>query len=176
MIPSSFYDSNCKECAMLENEIAVNESLIGQFNNTVNDILEDELFHPCAGHGHPPVWILGHLAIVAELGQKMLGGSVVHQEWMPLFGIGSSDIIAPDDSLTKHNLTSAVVDGYDQLRLLASKADANSVSRGHQIGFFEGTPIKTVGHCITLILTSHFGFHLGQLSSCRRSAGFGPLF
>jgi hypothetical protein len=41
---------------------------------------------------------------------------------------------------------------------------------------FDNTPIETFGHCVTLMLTSHFGFHLAQLSSCRRTAGHPPLF
>ncbi len=161
---------------MLDNVIAVNEALIRQFNKTATDIPEDELFHPSVGHGHPPVWILGHLAIVGEQGQKLLGGSITHREWLPLFGMGSSDIVASSESLTRNSLTSTVNETYQTLRSLAAAADESSLSGPLNIEFFEGTPIKTIGQCVSLILTSHFGFHLAQLSCCRRTAGFGPLF
>jgi hypothetical protein len=161
---------------MIDNEIAINEVLIRQFNKTAKDIPEDELFVPCVGHGHPPIWILGHLAIVAEMGCKLLGGSIAHLKWIRLFGPDSSDIISPGDDLTKDSMVTTVNENYERLRSLAASADEKALSGPHRVALFEGTSIKTVEHCAALLLTSHFGFHLGQLSSCRRIAGFGPLF
>jgi hypothetical protein len=161
---------------MFENEIAVNQQLLVYFSKVAKEIPEDSLFHPSAGHGHPPVWIMGHLAIVGEMGQMMLGGSVAHPEWVPVFGPGSSDIIHQNEALNKRAMISIARDSYEKLRELAAKADEKSVSRPHNVALFDGTPIQTVGQLVTVLLTSHFGFHLSQLSSCRRTAGFGPLF
>jgi hypothetical protein len=44
------------------------------------------------------------------------------------------------------------------------------------VEIFRGTPIQTVEDAITALLTNHFGFHLAQLSSCRRAAGYPALF
>lgn len=161
---------------MFENEIVVNEQLLFYFGKVVSDIPEDSLFHPSVGHGHAPVWILGHLAIIAEMGQMKLGGSIAHPEWVPLFGPDSSDIIHQNENLNKSAMVSIVAESYRQLRTLAAAADEKTIARPHNVALFEKTPIKTVGHVVTILLTSHFGFHLSQLSSCRRSAGFGPLF
>ncbi|WP_010586612.1 DinB family protein [Schlesneria paludicola] len=161
---------------MFENEIALNQALIRQFKKTVADIPEDVFFHPCVGHGHPPIWIIGHLAIIAEMSQQMIGGAISHPDWLPLFGRNSSDIVSPEVGLTKATMVATLVENYQRLRDLAGQVDESAVARPHNIELFQGTTITTVGHCVTLVLTSHFGFHLGQLSSCRRTAGFGPLF
>lgn len=161
---------------MFESEIAINEMLSHQFATTAKDIPDEDLYHPSVGHGHPPVWIMGHLAITAEMGQRMLGGSVRHPQWVRLFGRGSSDIISPQDGLTKNDLLSDVVENYRKLREMIVHANPEAVSKPHTIEVFANSPVKTVRHCLSLILTSHFGFHLAQLSSCRRAAGFGPLF
>lgn len=161
---------------MFENELAVNEALIRQFAKTADDVPEELLFHPCVGHGHPPVWIFGHLAIIAEMGQSLIGGTVTHPAWIPMFGPKSSDIVASSDDLTKASLRTAVKENYRNLRSLAATVDPSIVSQPHSVELLLGSPVKTIGHVVSLILTSHFGFHLGQLSSCRRTAGFGPLF
>ena len=97
----SFVPLNLKKPAMFENEIAINELQLRQFAMTAPDIPEEDLYHPSIGHGHPPIWIMGHLAITAEMGQRMLGGTVRHPQWVRLFGRGSSDIVSPQDGLTK---------------------------------------------------------------------------
>jgi hypothetical protein len=42
--------------------------------------------------------------------------------------------------------------------------------------FFVNTPIKTVGDCVALLMTTHFSTHIGQLSLMRRQLGRPPLF
>ena len=63
---------------MFDNEIVINEFHLGLLSRIAADIPDSQLYQPSVGHGHPPVWILGHLAICGELGQKLLGGSVTH--------------------------------------------------------------------------------------------------
>lgn len=161
---------------MLESAIAINEFQLAGFEKIVADLDDQALFTPSPGHGHPPVWIMGHLAISGESGQRMLGGTIMHADWGPLFGPGSSDQIAPQESLTRAVLGAAVVEAYRGLRELAMRATPESLLEPIRIPIFRGTPIKTRGDCVTLLLTNHFGFHLAQLSSCRRTAGHAPLF
>ncbi|MEM9659757.1 MAG: DinB family protein [Planctomycetota bacterium] len=161
---------------MFENDIAINRFQLGFFDKVVADLPEAELFQAAPGHGHPPVWILGHLAVTAQMGESLLGGSVSSPQWIERFGPGSSDAVALDESLTKSSLNAAVVESYAMLQSAAAEATASQVAQRHQFDLFRGTPIETVGHVISLLLTNHFGFHLAQLSSCRRSAGFTPLF
>jgi hypothetical protein len=161
---------------MFENEIAINEFLHGWLAKALADVSDAQWFEPGAGHGHPPAWILGHLAICGELGQMLLGGKVVHENWLPLFGPGSSDRVAADASLGKSVLHAATVSAYGELRKLAAAADAEHLKRPHGISLFDGTPIQTIGHATSLLLTNHFAFHLSQLSSCRRAAGHKAIF
>ena len=161
---------------MFEREITINEFLIGSFNKVIVDIPEETFFQNSVGHEHSPVWILGHLAIVGELGQRLLGGRMSHSDWMRPFGPGSVDKIAPCEEFRKANMTSILTDAYDSLRSLALTANEETVSQAHQVALLEGTPIKTVGDLVTHLLTSHFSFHLAQLSSCRRAAGLSCLY
>ncbi len=99
------------ERAMLAREVAINQYQLGMFDRICSDLLDETLFVRAAGHGHPPVWILGHLAICAELGQRHLGGALTHPTWVSLFSTGSSDHVAFDDSLTLTKLSQAVTNG-----------------------------------------------------------------
>ncbi|MEO9932152.1 DinB family protein [Rhodopirellula bahusiensis] len=162
---------------MFEREISINQFQLEYFDKVIPDIAESSMFSPAPGHGHTPVWILGHLAICSELGQKLLGGSISHPDWIERFGPRSVDDIAPDDSLTLPLVTNALRDGYRELcNLAASTTDQAALDRPHGMPSLTGTPIVTVADTIALLLTNHFAFHLSQLSSCRRSAGMPPLF
>ena len=161
---------------MFENEIAINQLQLKQFAAVVADLHEESLYTRGAGHGHPPVWILGHLAIVGEMGQTFLGGSLTHPTWAPLFGPGSSGEVQPDESLTRETLITSLNQAYETLQSLAAEAKPEDVAGPHGIELFDGSPIQTVSHAIALLLTNHFAFHLAQLSSCRRDRGLGHIF
>ena len=161
---------------MFDNEIVINDFQLRMLTRIAADIPESQLFQPGAGHGHPPAWILGHLAICGEIGQKFLGGKLVHPRWLVLFGPGSSDRIAEDVSLTHAILTQANTDAYAQFRELAAHADAQRLQAPHGVELLKGSGIDTVGQLITHLLTSHFATHLAQLSSCRRAGGHKALF
>ena len=51
----------------LSREVAINEYQLGMFKKIARDISDEALFVRAPGHGHPPVWILGHLAILKSL-------------------------------------------------------------------------------------------------------------
>ena len=161
---------------MFHHLIPLDEFQLGLFPRIVADIPESQLFTPGAGHGHPPVWILGHLAITAELGHRLLGGTIAHIPWLKLFGPGSSDQMANDGSFMKDQLVAAIISGYQQLRELATHADPQQMEQPHGAEILKGTPIQTKGQLIAHLLSSHFGFHAAQLSSCRRAEGHQALF
>ncbi len=161
---------------MFDNEIAANEFSLDLFSRIAADLPEAQMFQPAAGHGHPPVWVLGHLAICAELGQKLLGGRLTHPRWLVLFGPGSSDQVADDGTLKLDELVQANVSGYAKLREMATLADPQQMVQPHGAEILKGTAIQTVGQLVTHLLTSHFAFHHSQLSSCRRASGHKALF
>lgn len=162
---------------MFTHELAINEFQLEYFAKIVADLSDAILFRPAAGHGHTPAWVLGHLAICAELGQQMLGGSLSHPDWKERFGPGSADNIAQDETLSLALLTNAVAAGYRDLRELARTTnDESLLARPHGLPALTGTPIVSIADMIAMLLTNHFAFHLSQLSSCRRSAGYAFLF
>ena len=161
---------------MFHHLITINEFQLDLFSRVASDLPESRLFVPGPGHGHPPIWILGHLAITAELGHRLLGGTIAHVPWLKLFGPGSSDQIADDGSLSKSLLVDTVHSSYQQLRVLAAQAIPQKMEEPHGAEILKGTPIQTKGQLIAHLLSSHFGSHLSQLSSCRRAEGHKALF
>ncbi len=167
---------NPKDATVFENEIAINKLQLRLLSRIVTDIPESLLYKPGAGHGHPPVWILGHLAISGEICVKMLGGRLSHPRWLALFGPGSSDCVAEDASLSYSSLMSAINDAYTKAHELATQADAQRMQTPHGAELLKGSEIETVGQLISHLLTSHIAFHFSQLSSCRRAEGHKALF
>ncbi len=165
------------EC-FVKSECAINLFQVSMFEKIIQDIPDSAMLTPALGHGHTPIWILGHLAIVAELGQQLLGTTAIeHQDWLELFGPGSPDPITHLNLVPPSSeLIESIKTGYDELRNAFEAASANTLDQDHQISLFRNTPISTVGHAVSLLLTNHFGFHLSQLSSVRRSQGKPPLF
>jgi hypothetical protein len=161
---------------MFDNEIVLNQLMLKQFETIMADLPAETLFMPGQGHGHPPAWILGHLAIVGEMGQTFLGGELTHPFWVQAFGPGSNDEVQPDDGLKRDALIAANVTAYETLRNMAAQATPEVLEKPHGIDLFDGTPVQTVSHAIALLLTNHFGFHLAQLSSCRRDLGLPAIF
>ena len=117
-----------------------------------------------------------HVAITAELGLRLFGGTISHVPWLKFFGPGSSDQIAHDGLFTKDQLVTAITSGYQQLRELAAQADPERMEQPHGAEILKGTPIQTKGQLVAHLLSSHFGFHASQLSSCRRAEGHQALF
>ena len=160
---------------LLEREIAINQYQLEMFRKIANDLGDASLFDRTPGHGHPPAWILGHLAICAELGQRHQGGSITHPDWVARFGTGSSDVITPEPTLTVTVLSGAIIEEYRKLQSLALSQSDDFLLRDHGVAGLAGTPIETVADAIATLFTNHFGFHLSQLSACRRTAGHTPI-
>ncbi len=154
---------------LFANEVAISNYQLNLFDRILQDLPESCLYQHQPGHGHSPIWLLGHLAICADFGLSILGLPGPHPEWIPLFGPGSKDEFAPRTDWSKVVFQQAIRSGYQQLHMAISQAKPEQLAIQHQIPFFQGTPIETIGQTLSLLLTNHFGFHLSQLSSCRRS-------
>ena len=161
---------------MFEQEIVLNQFLMEGFGSIVADIPADRCLERAPGNGHPPIWVLGHLAICSELGEMLCGGNLTHPEWLPVFGPGSSDDIAVSDQFSKDDLVQEIVTGYPRMAEMARNVDPVAMEKPHEVELLLGSPIVTVGQLVSHLLSSHFAFHQAQLSAWRRAAGFGPLF
>lgn len=161
---------------MFERESKLNSLLVESFRMLIADIPADRIYEAAPGNGHPPVWVLGHLAICAELGQKYCGGTIKHPEWLKAFGPGSSDQIEDTGDYSKEEFSTVIIEGYPAFARMACEADESTLAGPHGVPLLEGTPIQTAGDLVAHLLTSHLSFHLAQLSGWRRAAGHGPLF
>lgn len=161
---------------MFEREITLNQFLLKGFNDIVADIPADRIYDQAPGNGHPPVWVLGHLAICGELGEKFSGGEISHPDWLPQFGPGSSNEIEDKGLYSKDELVAAIHSSYSRFADLATQLPEESTAGLHGIELLDGTPIKSVGDLIAHLFSSHFSFHLAQLSAWRRAEGHKALF
>jgi hypothetical protein len=120
--------------------------------------------------------VLGHLAICAELGLGLCGQPLAHPEWMGAFGPGSCDEVADADRVAPRTLVDAVDQGYARLIAAGRGVPAAELAGPHGVALLDGSAIRTRGELLAHLLTSHFAFHLAQLSQWRRAAGHLPLF
>lgn len=161
---------------MYEQETKLNQFMMASFGQVMADIPLDRINERPAGDGHPPLWVLGHLAICVELGYLMLGTPLKTPEWMAVFGPGSSDKIDNPENYDAADLITKIKEGYPALCQAAVSADAEALAAPHGIALLDGTPVATRGDLLAHLLTTHFSFHVAQLSAWRRAAGHAPLF
>ncbi len=161
---------------MFENEIAILTFQLKHFEKVLADLPAEKLYEPAPGHGHSIGWLLGHLALSSEYGIAMLGGKVEHPQWAPIFGAGSDGVASSTTGPDRETLVAAFRKNHAELLERASNATAEHVHQPHSVKMFEGSSIKTIGNVVGMLMTNHFGFHLSQLSSCRRSCGHEKLF
>jgi len=160
---------------VFDTEVTLFRFLKNAFDATVADIPDDRIFERAPGGGHPPAWILGHLAICGELGEKLCGGDLQHPRWLVLFGPGSSDDITTGD-YSVGEFSQMITDSYERFIGLAQQADAAHLSLPHGVELLDGSPVATIHDLVAHLLSTHFSFHLAQLSGWRRAAGHPHLF
>ena len=137
----------------------------------VEDIPDDKITTiPYPGMNHP-AWILGHLAVVSDLGLRLLGqAAMCPKDWSRLFGTGSVPTTHLADYPTREDLLQAVDKGYTALAEAAQSADPARIDAPHPVAFFRDS-LPTIGDLLGHLLTVHLASHLGQLSAWRRTQG-----
>ena len=125
---------------------------------------------------NPPSWIIGHLAMASDFALMVMGQPTrLPKNWMVLFGPGSDPVKHLDKHPSRAELVAAYEAGHEAV--LAAIPQVNAARLKEPSPFpplIEHLP--TAGDLLSHLLTSHEGFHNGQLSACRRAGGFGPLF
>ena len=160
----------------LQNETTLNQFFIGYLEQLAEDVNSENLISRMADGGHTPLWILGHLAICGELGVKLLGGELTNPQWLVRFGPGSMDEFSSSDLYEKEQFLNCIKSSYPQMIDMANNAEAEVLNAPHGVELLDGTPVKTIGHLISHLLTTHFAFHTAQLSGWRRAIGHAHLF
>lgn len=161
---------------MLTTERSLNKFLRSSIHQLMKDIPADRINERPPGDGHPPLWILGHLAICAEFGEAILGQQMEHPDWVAVFGPGSSDNVENPEAYSAEEFIKVIDEAYPRLMDLIDKTPADALNEDHSIELLKGGAIVTVADLQAHLLTSHIAFHTAQLSGWRRAAGFGPLF
>ena len=161
---------------MLDNEIVLNNFMLGMFERLSNDFPADQMLRSFSGHGHSPIWIAGHLAIVGEMGCSMLGGEIRHPRWLPLFGPRSADVPEKYVNIDPSDCLNALAPAYQELQKRCQSASAQHLSAPHEVDVLKNSNLTTNEHVIAHLLTTHLAFHLAQWSACRREVGQPPLF
>ncbi len=160
---------------MFQREALLNQFMIQYVDTLAAEVTDDNLSSRPVESGHTPLWILGHLAICAELGIKMLGGEFEHRKWLPLFAPGTPDNFTSSDGHSRDELISCIKSSYARLGEMASAADDEVLNQPHGIDLLQDTVLSTVGDVVAHLLTTHLSFHAAQLSAWRRASGHGPL-
>jgi DinB superfamily len=158
---------------MFERERKLYETMLGLCKMQMNDVDDAKLADlPAAGVNHP-AWILTHLAICTDYAAQLLGEPVkCPKEWHQKCGPGST--LSPERSFyaSKRDLMAALEAGQARVSEAAARATDEVLSKPHgvQLAFVKNT-FPTVGDLVAHLMTTHTGFHLGQLSIWRRMMG-----
>lgn len=161
---------------MFQREIVLNRFLVSSLQRVMEDIPPNQLREPAPGNGHPPLWVLGHLGIVGEAAFKVTGGTPMHPEWGPIFGPGSQDQVAQPERFDTVDWVGWVATTYRELQERVNHVPEPVLEKPHGLKILDGSGIDTVGELMAHILTTHFAFHLAQISAWRRAAGHKFLF
>lgn len=149
----------------------------GYLEKVVADFSDDDLTKPTPGAVNPPAYVLGHLAICNDFSLQLLGKpTVCPRAWMVAFGPGSSPDAMKIPYPSRMDLLDALRRGHEQVLAAVVDADPAAMAAPHAVAIFAGTPIQTIGDVVSLLMTTHFSLHIGQLSLMRRQTGRAPLF
>ena len=160
---------------MFQRETLLNQFMTSYVDTLAADVTDENLALRLVDSGHSPLWILGHLAICAELGIKMLGGDIDHREWLPLFAPGTKDEFTSSEGHSRDELIGCIQSSYVRLCAMANEADEALLNQPHGVDLLKHTLLKTVGDVVAHLMTTHLAFHTAQLSAWRRASGQGPL-
>ena len=141
--------------------------------------LHDNLFaeQPLPGM-NPPVWILGHVAVVGNFALSLLAGLGLNAPpvelpgWRENFGIGSEPLVYADGFVppSGEELRAAVRLTHDQFHALTAEVTPEMLTKRPASDRLTDR-FPTYGDRLTHLLTTHDAVHWGQLSAWRRAAG-----
>jgi hypothetical protein len=162
---------------MFAQETTLFRFMHGYLERLMADLDEGELATPVAGAVNPPAYVLAHLAISNDFALQLLGQpTVCPAAWHEAFGPGKIPSATGVALPKKQELLDTIKLGHERVCEAAKSASAEAMSQPQKFSFFANTPIKTVGDCVALLMTTHFSTHIGQLSLMRRILGRPPLF
>lgn len=162
---------------MFENEVVLYQFTLEAALRVAEDIPEEEMLTAPFPGANPPVWILGHLAICTDSAARLLGlQRECPREWHVRFGPGSKPAELAAPLPTKGELLEALKKGHERVAAAAPTADPQAMGQPQEFPILQGRPLKTIGHVVAHLMSTHEAFHVAQLSACRRKLGKPALF
>lgn len=120
-------------------------------------------------------WIIGHLAVTGDFARRLCGrGPMCPFEWRALFNPGSLPSTRPDEYPSMAALCDTFRAVYSELGPAARDADPSllRVVNPYSPALAD---FPLAGDIVAYLLSSHLGYHLGQLVTWRAAAGLGRL-
>lgn len=149
---------------------------LGYCETLAAEIPEEQMRHQPAPGVNSPAWLLGHLALVADMMAASLGGEAkAPKAWNGMFGMGSDPAKLGDDCPTKSELLAALRDGHERLTAASAAAAPETLAKPNPIGLLS-KPLPTLGDLVAHVMSTHEAMHAGHLSNWRRQMGHPPLF
>jgi hypothetical protein len=146
------------------------------WSNSDADLDESEFDHQPIEGFSPPRWTLGHLAICTDDALRATGGRFqCPKQWHRSFARGTTSYQTPDDLPSRNEWIEKIVDGFSTVRDRCQQMDASAGAARHSVPFLSSTPLTTVGHVLSHLMTTHFSGHPGQLSAWWRACGRPPV-
>ena len=152
-----------------------------KFNHTLlqsmlSDLSDNQLTFKPSPKSNSIRWLISHLLFTFDgVGQLLGHAPVLDPNWRHSFGPSTTDTPAAP-TLSKTELLHKLAALREHVLASARNINDELVSQPHGVSFLAGTPLVTRGDLVAHLLTTHFSFHLGQLSTYRRQLGFAPLF
>jgi hypothetical protein len=158
---------------MFERERKLYGLMLGLCKMQTGDVDDARLADlPAPGVNHP-AWILTHLAICTDIAARLLGQPTrCPKEWHQRCGPGSTLTAERNFYASKRELLAALEAGHACVSEAAGRATEDVMLRPHgvELAFVKNT-FPTVGDLVAHLMTTHTGFHLGQLAIWRRMVG-----
>lgn len=161
---------------MFDRELTIYRFLTGYEKIVLADLPDEQFNQPPFPGGNPPSWIVGHLALSSDFVLMVLDKPrLCPKSWNVLFGPGSDPRKHLDKHPRKAELVAALAAGKEAVFREVPLASTDLLTKVNPFEPLRAS-LPTARDLITHLLTSHESFHLSQLSACRRSAGFTPVF
>jgi hypothetical protein len=158
---------------MFERERKLYVTMLNYCKMLTHDVDDAKLADmPAPGVNHA-AWILTHLAICTDYAVQLFGQPPrCPKEWHQRCRPGSNLTSERSFYASKHDLIAALEAGQACVSEAVGRATDEVLVRPHgiELAFVKNT-FPTVGDLVAHLMTTHTGFHLGQLSMWRRMLG-----
>jgi hypothetical protein len=157
---------------MFDRELRLYGLMYGLMQKLLAEVDESRFQHPLCEGGNSPAWILSHLAVVNDYCLKNFGEQrIASAEWHKRFRPGAMPKDDPSPLPSKAELLEVLEKGRRRIMETAASVDPEKMNQPQTSDFFKDSPVKTVGDVVAHLLTTHFAFHVGQISAWRRLEG-----